>query len=498
MSLQLLTIFQAGNNLGNEALDIIFQISALKDLKLSKNSLEGELEASVSGLTALESLELHDNKLTALPSSIGQCSRLRVLNLAKNAIAELPVEELQHCPLTELDVSQNKLSDCFFPASVERWDSIQSLNVNSNHLTSITISSVALPALTQLFASNNQLSAFPTLSGCAELLVLIVDQNRIATLPDDLYNLRRLRTLDFSGNNIKTIDARLGAMESLEVINFAGNPLFDRKLAGMCPADLKKTLRGRLAPPEIVIAEADDDAVGLPGMGPGSDDEVERQSSQPKALEIGRGGVLDLTNKGLSELSEELMDSIMGSPYTILLTANSFNSIPAALDRFASLSVLDLSKNRLSTTYLSQKLVLRSLETLNLHSAGIQSLELLFQNLDSPKLQTLDVSANRITSIEGLRGAFPALYNFHAADNQISEIPIESVDGIRSLDLTGNAIHTLPPKLALCEGLRELRVQGNLFRVPRWQVLEKGTDSVLAWLRDRLPVENDDDDGEQD
>ena len=465
---------------------------------MSKNSLEGELDASVSGLTALESLELHDNKLTALPLSIGQCSRLRVLSIARNAIADLPMEELQHCSLTELDVSQNKLSDGFFPASVERWDSIQSLNVNSNHLTSIA-TSIVLPALTQLFASNNQLSAFPTLSGCVELLVLIVDQNRIATLPDDLYNLRRLRTLDFAGNNIKTIDARLGAMESLEVINFAGNPLLDRKLAGMCFADLKKTLRGRLAPPEIVIAEADDDEPGFTGMGSGMDDEVERQSSQPKALEIGRGGVLDLTNKGLSELSEDLIDSIMGSPYTILLTANSFSAIPTALDRFASLSVLDLSKNRLSTTYISQKLVLRSLETLNLHNAGIQSLELLFHNLDSPKLQTLDVSANRITSIMGLRQAFPALYNFHAADNQISEIPIESVDGIRSLDLTGNAIHSLPPKLALCEGLRELRVQGNLFKVPRWQVLERGTDAVLGWLRDRLPVENgDNDDDERD
>jgi Leucine-rich repeat (LRR) protein len=462
----------------------------LKDLKLGKNNLDGELDASLSNLVALESLELQDNKLTSLPSTIGECSRLRVLNVARNALANISVEDLHKCPLTELDVSQNKLSDAFFPASVARWESLQSLNLNSNHLSSFASdgASIVLPALTQLFASNNQLAAFPVLAGWDELLVLILDQNRIETLPEDLYTLRRLRTLDFSGNSVKSIDPRLSSVDTLEVINFAGNPLLDRKLAGMCAADLKKTLRGRLAPPEIVIAEAVDDD-DLPQSRPGTAGEP-----SAKTYEIGRGGVLDLANKGLSDF-DEIVDNVIGSPYTILLSQNSFAVIPPCLDRFASLSVIDLSKNKFSPDYLSEKLVLRSLETLNLHSSGLASLELLFENLQAPKLQTLDVSANRVTSIEGLRQAFPALLNFHAADNQIVDIPIASVDGIRCLDLTGNAIQSLPPQLALCEGLRELRVQGNLFRVPRWQVLEKGTEAVLSWLRDRLPQDGEEEEG---
>jgi len=426
---------------------------------LAKNSLEGEVDASISKLVALESLELQDNKLTSLPSSIGECSRLRSLNVARNALITLPLEELQHCHLLEVDISQNKLSGTLFPASVERWGSLQSLNVKGNHITSFTESSVILPALNQLFASNNQLTNFPTLTGWHELLVLLVDQNQITTLPDDLYALRRLRTLDFSGNSVKTIDPRLGAMDNLEVISFAGNPLFDRKLAGMSAADLKKTLRGRLAPPEIVIAEAEDDnePFGRPGT-------VNGESSAPKTVEICRGGVLDLSNKNLGELTSELMDSIVGSPCTMVLAHNTFSAIPTNVDRFASLSSLDLSNNRLSTVYLPERLMLRSLDTLNLHSTGLASLELLFKNLDSPKLQTFDISANRVTSIVGLRQAFPALLHLHAANNQVEEIPLESVDGIRVLDLTGNSIGSLPPRLALCENLRELRVQGNLFR----------------------------------
>ncbi|KAF8537873.1 hypothetical protein BDD12DRAFT_844934 [Trichophaea hybrida] len=473
----------SGNQLDNGVLDIIFQIPTLKDLKLGKNNLEGEVDASISKLVALESLELQDNKLTSLPSSIGECCRLRSLNVARNAVTALPLEELQHCHLLEIDISQNKLSGTFFPASVERWETLQSLNVKGNHITSFTGSSVVLPALNQLFASNNQLTSFPTLTGWDELLVLLVDQNQITMLPEELYGLRRLRTLDFSGNSVKTIDSRLGAMDSLEVISFSGNPLFDRKLAGMSAADLKKTLRGRLAPPEIVIAEADDDEpCARPGTANGG-------SPAPTTIEVGRGGVLDLSNKNLDELTSELMDSIVGSPCTMVLAHNSFSVIPTNVDRFASLSSLDLSSNRLSAVYLPERLMLRSLDTLNLHNTGLTSLELLFKNLDSPKLQTLDISANKVTSIEGLRQVFPALLHLHAANNQVEEIPLESIDGIRVLDLTGNSIGSLPPKLALCENLRELRVQGNLFRVPRWQVLEKGTDAVMAWLRDRLPVD---------
>ncbi|KAA8909069.1 hypothetical protein FN846DRAFT_632253 [Sphaerosporella brunnea] len=483
---ELASLNLAGNELKNDALEVIFKITSLKDLKLGKNNFEGELNDSLSNLVALESLELQDNKLTSLPPSIGECSRLRVLSLARNALANLPIEDLLKCPLQDLDLSQNSLSGTFFPASVERWESLQSLNINSNHISSFAEhgAAVALPALIQLFASNNQLAAFPVLEGWDELLVLVLDQNRIDKLPDDLFNLRRLRTLDFSGNNVKSIDPRLSAIDSLEVINFAGNPLLDRKLAGMCAADLKKTLRGRLAPPEIVIAEIDDEpAMSRPGTsGYPSDD-------APKTYEIGRGGVLELANKGLSDSDiAEIVDNIVGSPYTILLSQNSLTTIPSALDTFASLSVVDLSKNKLSpSSYLPDKLVLRSLETLNLHSTGIIDLDQLFSHLDAPKLQTLDVSANRISSIEGLRQAFPNLLNLHAADNQIVEIPVESIDGIRCLDLTGNSIGALPPQLALCKGLRELRVQGNLFRVPRWQVLEKGTEAVLAWLRPRLP-----------
>jgi Leucine-rich repeat (LRR) protein len=493
VALHPLTIVQSNNKLDNSILDIIFKITSLKDLKLAKNDLEGELSSLVSNLTALETLELQENKLTTLPSSLGDCGGLHVINVAHNSLEVFPAKEISRCALRELDVSENKLSGALFPECIEHWDSLQSLNVKGNHLTSFAESSVTLPALHSLIVSNNQLAAFPCVTGWNELLVLLVDGNRIERLPEELFTLVRLRTLDFSRNHVKIIDPRLGGVESLELVNSSGNPLLDRKLAGMSATDLKRTLRGRLAPPEIVIAEAEDDdnePVLFPGM------ELEEGAAPPKGLEVGRAGLLDLSRKGYEQLSSELMDSIIGSPVTMILSHNSLSAIPPTLDRFASLCTVDLSFNKLSGEYLPEKLQLRSLQTLNLHNTSLTSLDVLFKNLDASKLQTLDISANRITSIVGLRETFPGLINLHAADNQIAEVPLPSVDGIRMLDLSGNAIASLPPKLALCSNLRELRVQGNLFRVPRWQVLEKGTEAVLQWLRERLPPEETEEVGE--
>ena len=74
-------------------------------------------------------------------------------------------------------------------------------------------------------------------------------------------------------------------------------------------------------------------------------------------------------------------------------------------------------------------------------------------------------------------------------DNQVEEFELDDVRGLRTLDLTGNSLLRLEPRLSLLPNLKDLRVQGNRFRVPRWQVLDKGSEAVLAWLREKLPAE---------
>ncbi|PWW75468.1 L domain-like protein [Tuber magnatum] len=480
---------QTNNKLKNDALGIICRISSLVDLKLAENCLQAELDSAISMLTNLEILELQENRLESLPSSLGQLSKLHVLNISHNIIQSIPFESLLDCQLHELTASNNKLKGTLFPREVTRLDSLHSLDIRNNHISIFSEDVVVLSSLQQLFATNNGLSSFPSVAGWEELLVFLVDSNRLDSLPDGLVSLHRVRTVDVSANNIKTLDARVGVMEGLEVLRFDGNPLRERQLLGMSIVDLKRTLKGRLAPPEIVIAEAEDDDPR--GIDDSADSRPQAISENSKILEVGRGGALDLASKNYEDIPKELMDTVRGTPSSVSLLHNKLTTFPSSLEIFAlGLTSLNIGHNKLSgNSYFPNKMSLTSLTTLIIQANSITSLQPLMENLDAPKLDTLDVSANRLTSIEGIRPTFPHLIAFYARDNQITEIPVDSVDGIRMLDLSSNAITSLPPKLGTLSSIRELRVGGNLFKVPRWQVLEKGTESVMEWLRGRLPVD---------
>ena len=55
------------------------------------------------------------------------------------------------------------------------------------------------------------------------------------------------------------------------------------------------------------------------------------------------------------------------------------------------------------------------------------------------------------------------------------------------LDLENNNIGRLPPELSLIPNLRTLLVMGNTFKIPRADVLAKGSAEVIAWLKNKVP-----------
>jgi Leucine-rich repeat (LRR) protein len=82
------------------------------------------------------------------------------------------------------------------------------------------------------------------------------------------------------------------------------------------------------------------------------------------------------------------------------------------------------------------------------------------------------------------------LENLFASANQIKSIDVNGLLGLKeltSLDLSNNDISQVPPLLGNVEWLRHLELGGNPFRIPRVNILSKGTASVLEYLRDRIP-----------
>jgi Leucine-rich repeat (LRR) protein len=479
---------QSYNKLDNACFDVISQITSLRDLKVRNNDLAGDLSAGVAKLHNLEVLDIQHNRLTSLPEALADLVRLRVLNISGNGFTSLPFETLHRLPLIELSAVKNKLKGVLIEIQDAELPQLQVLDVSGNSLSSLALDHLRLPALHQLSCAANRLTSLPDMTSWQSLLTLAAEDNNISSIPEGFTELAKIKNVDLTGNNIKVLDDRIGRMESLDIFRISGNPLREKKFSSMTAEDLKRALSARLAPPEIEGFQEESSEVFT--SCPSSPTQPNSSSWPVKA-----GGVLDRSNTQSLSLDPVIAaETAANNTVRVLdLRHNLFKEIPSPITLFAStLTTLILSHNELANdTFLDDDLELPSLKELNLSSNTFTSLHPLTTHLHAPSLEKLDISFNRLPSLPILRSFFPQLTILLASNNSIKELHPEAVKGLKVLDCSSNDIESLNARIGLLGGpggLERLDVSGNRFRVPKYTVLEKGTEATLKWLRDRIPV----------
>ena len=156
----------------------------------------------------IRNLILHHNQLSTIPNS------LKILGAT----------------LTSLDLSNNKLGktdSTFLPHSLT-LPHLQSLNLTSNALTTLTPLSTSLsaPKLATLILLFNRLTSLPTSPPLRDtfpnLSKLLASNNQISVL--DVDAVRGLQVLDVSSNEIETLPPRLALLEgTLRTLMVTGN-----------------------------------------------------------------------------------------------------------------------------------------------------------------------------------------------------------------------------------------------------------------------------------
>jgi Leucine-rich repeat (LRR) protein len=467
------------NKLDMEAFEVITQVASLRELKLAENDLMGELPSSIARLTQLEVLDVANNKLIGLPAEIRELTQLRSLNVADNQLRTVPNELFTLTSLIDLNATKNRLEGAFF--NTQFAPHLQELRLSGNALTSLSASDILeLPALRFLDLSANRLSMLPDVRTWANLSTILLSENKVAAFPDGFFSLQQLRIADFTANDITKVDERIALMKGLENLTLAANPIRERKFLTMSTDDMKRDLMSRLQPEEIVT-------------GPDEDEDFPIEREAPEASNgwmVTPSGTLDLTSKSFTEFDEDALIALADNSdiRQINLQNNLLQTIPLAFAQLSYLTVLDLSKNSISNP-LTSPLDLLKLRELRLSGNKLSSLTPLTAYLTAPALQSLDISQNRLTgSLPGLRDSFPALVTLIASDNAIMDVPAESLSGLKIVNLSNNNMERLDPRIGLYAGtLTSLVVEGNKFRVPNYQVLSKGTDAILSWLKDKIP-----------
>ena len=162
----------------------------LVKLDVAHNALEEIPNEVAAALTLLETVIASHNRLAQLPTNIDALSSLRVLNVSSNALVALPEALAAIATLRVLDASTNALRE---------------------------IDRVLPSGLCELRLDGNHIARLPDLRCVPNLESLSAARNELAELPPSLGELRKLKTLDVSDNNLTALPDLSGARALVEV-----------------------------------------------------------------------------------------------------------------------------------------------------------------------------------------------------------------------------------------------------------------------------------------
>ncbi|GJJ79034.1 hypothetical protein EMPS_11393 [Entomortierella parvispora] len=514
------------SNKFSELPPVLFSLNTLMDLQLGNNQLSGRLDSAMGQLTKLESLDLSGNQLTELPGELEQLKAIRKLNLSKNKLQSLPASVLARMPkLNELEISHNQLfclfdgvgdiaggDEAFVLPSLTRLDA---RNSGIENIADMDVK-ISLPAVKEILLGQNNLSNLgQLLLGTPQLYMLDIRANKFTGLPFGVLDLAELRNFDMASNRMEQIPTELGSMIDLTTFVWEGNPIRNVPRSTTTTDALMKLLRQRQEldfPTAVDTARVEALAVSSPSatspatsrsMTPIQHGPTASRSASMSARTAATPPTnvspkqpaqnLNLTKKALKEVSLNEILEACTAPQVAVLDFNAFTTFPKALEEAAAMTLNKISIRHNKITEFPFTLSFPFLVTLDISDNAITTLGSATDEsgaLDRfPNLNELNLTANRLTELPiWLPKAFPNLKTLNASRNKIVVLEPKSLEGLVSVDLSGNEIATLPPLLGNVRSIKTLSLDNNLFRVPRRQIMDQGTEAVMEYLRGRIPV----------
>ncbi|TVK90638.1 Leucine-rich repeat-containing protein 40 [Bagarius yarrelli] len=453
----------------------IWSLTNLRCLHLQQNLLE-QLPANLGQLCHLEDLDVSNNKLTAIPDSLANLCNLIKLNLSFNNLKSLPPAisgmKSKHQIVPALDLCG------LFPKHFSSVD-LRMLDCSLNQLESVPPVLAQMASLEQLYLRHNKLRFLPELPSCttlkelhcgnnqievleadhlkhlSALSVLELRDNKVKILPEEITLLQGLERLDLTNNDISSVPCGLGNLPKLKSLALEGNSLrtIRREILTKGTSELLKYLRSRIQEqPDGKAQEEPKTAMTLPSQ-------AKINVHAIKTLKT-----LDYSEKQEASIPDDVFDAVNNSPVAnVNFSKNQLNAVPPRIVELRdTLADINLGFNKISTVPLEFS-QLQQLVHIDLRFKCFP--DVLYRILT---LETILISNNQVGAIDPVR--------------------LKLLDRLSTLDLQNNDIMQVPPELGNCTSLRALMLDGNPFRNPRAAIVAKGTDTILEYLRSRIPT----------
>lgn len=518
-----------GNNLSSLPSNF-GNLSRLRVLNVSENSFESLPFATLAKMPLTE-INARKNQIsgTLIDDSVDSLPFLQTLDVSSNQLIHLcsPSKTVTMPALLQICLSMNRLQDL---PDIGSWAKLHTIAADENNINAIPEGFTQLQHLKSVDFSSNDIRIIPNEVGRMENLTMLrlsgnpLREKKFSTISTDemkgILALRLEPPEDTSAPEVDIVspvpevevvspsdaglegpDAKDVSVETTEAF-----PSIDEAPVVEASEPEKPIVTNNVSERDQLTAENDDiddsrsdmDQFATPPTSARASPAHSRSQTLTEEIwPVKSGGVLDRSGTQSSSLSPAISSKVAAEHkvFEVQLHHNLFTALPESLSCFAAtLAALNLSHNELVAEKYLGDLDLPNLKELNLNHNHITTLEPLLAHLRAPNLQKLDVSFNRISALPAgtaLRDAFPNLTVLTISNNQLSELDPESIRGMHVVDAANNDIAHLNPRIGLLGGsggLERLDVSGNRFRVPRWSVLERGTEATLRWLRGRVPV----------
>ncbi|KAJ7624227.1 adenylate cyclase [Mycena polygramma] len=333
------------------------------------------------------SLRLSRNPIIDIPLDFVQsCTALRELYLSHMYIKRIPQSIRHSATLTLLDLSSNRIVS-LDDAHLDELPCLSTLLVQNNRLESLPPTFARLRSLAHLNVSNNKFQIFPVcVTKLPSLSSLDISFNSISHLPREIGGLTNLTQLVVVGNRISALPPEVGGLTCLQELDCRRNQITELAVACGLPA--------------LALLRADHNGVhslvmafgpALRGLHVSHNDITE--------LPVGRGlrctlpsplTCLDLSNAKLSVLDDGTI-AHLPALRNLKLDRNSFRTLPEALGDLKWLETLSCADNALSE-FPESVGRLQKLETLDLHNNSLTALPVSLWNCAS--LSRLNVTSN--------------------------------------------------------------------------------------------------------
>ncbi|KAK7893023.1 hypothetical protein LTR67_007261 [Exophiala xenobiotica] len=425
----------------------ISQLTTLERLWVTNNDLKGAFNESFAGLTNLKEIDARFNGITNI-DNVAKLPNLEQLLVGHNNITtfkgsfpKLRILVLDHCPVTSFELDQ--------PVPT-----LMSLNIASAKLVEFKETMFGfMPNLQKLNLDKNHLSSMsPQIGRLSKLEFLSMAKNPLNVVPPSIGSLLELKFLNLRECNVKSLPPEIWYCRKLETLNLSSNVLeiFPKQNAAPPPNDPEKN---------------------TPATTPGI-------PSSPSFEDLGK--LEDFQARRPSQASAGMM-SIGSSPGSG--RKSSVTSIPA-YQNYRKASVISRTNTEYSISTATRKDSNISQARLQHTFAGsLRYLYMADNRLEDdvfrelallPELRVLNLSYNELDDFpQGILRRWPQLSELYVSGNQLTSLPsddLEESSNLRVLHLNGNRFQVLPAELCNVHKLSTLDVGSNSlkYNVSNW------------------------------